>query len=153
MPEKWRHFSDLLAKKTSPILPMVIARPIFVLIMMACCVCSAARDDPSMGSAVRLDSYPQARCLDGSPMLYFVSDGFDTGTDKWVLWYEDGEICGSADECVSMSKTDQGSTKSDPDSTRFQYAYLSAQPDHNPIMFNWHKVSALLFRGRSRKHI
>jgi hypothetical protein len=77
------------------------------------CFCRSREDDTnsasgSVGSnwtAVRLldaAKPPQnARCLDGSPPLYYHSPGFDDGVDKWEIHMEGGAWCGDAQSCTT----------------------------------------------------
>ena len=41
-----------------------------------------------------------ARCLDGSPPLYYHSPGFGDGVDKWEIHMEGGAWCGDAQGCT-----------------------------------------------------
>ena len=42
-----------------------------------------------------------ARCLDGSPPLYYHSPGFDDGVNKWEIHMEGGAWCGDAQSCTT----------------------------------------------------
>ena len=66
-----------------------------------------------LASQVKLDqhTFPEAKCLDGSPPLYYVRDGWGSGKDSWVLYHEGMGFCGDDKSCLDRSKWAWGSSK------------------------------------------
>ena len=69
---------------------------------------------------IKID-YPDGKCLDGSLPAIYWKEG--TEKNKFILYFEGGGWCGSADgseaalkDCHGRSKTDLGSSKKYPDS-------------------------------------
>ena len=57
--------------------------------------------------------YPLARCLDGTPALYYLSPGYDSGKDKYFIFHQGGGFCDSDGDCLERAGTYLGSTSSD----------------------------------------
>ena len=53
-----------------------------------------------------------ARCLDGSPAVYYVSKGAHSGTHKFYLYHQGGGWCQDQDECAERALTPLGSSLS-----------------------------------------
>lgn len=84
--------------------------------------------------------YAKARCLDGSPGLYYFSPGSGDGINKFFIFHEGGGWCGSDTSFLERSKGNLGSTKSDPEQMDFEALgnlKFSRDPTTNPLMYNW----------------
>jgi O-palmitoleoyl-L-serine hydrolase len=98
-----------------------------------------------------LTDYPQARCLDGSPGVYYHHVGTGEGATKWYIHHEGGGWCFSWNDCrrrSSMDMTDKaengkGSSLFDiPTRVRVPSGapFLSTRLRNNPMMRHWNLV-------------
>ena len=85
-----------------------------------------------------------ARCLDGSPPLYYYSAGYGSGVDKWEIHMEGGAWCKSGDDCATW--WGYRSTLVDPDTmasgapnTPNSMGYFN-RTDPDNAMANWNYV-------------
>ena len=79
--------------------------------------------------------------LDGSPAARYIVRGAEA--NKWIIYQQGGGWCSSDVECLSRAATSIGSSKGYPNvsSTVMQeQAYLSNDPEVNPVFHNWTKV-------------
>ena len=116
-------------------------------VLLAAAAAAAAPPPPpgSNWTAFRLPDAakaPQnARCLDGSPPLYYHSPGFGDGADKWEIHMEGGAWCGGAQECTTWWGF--RSSLVDPDIEPPDYqavtGYFNRSLETNP-MANWNYV-------------
>merc|ERR1719162_843072 len=71
--------------------------------------------DPSFAQGYFLKAAAEgpenARCLDGTPALYYHRKGTGSGANKWFLSQQGGGWCYTEASCVSRSKGPLGSTK------------------------------------------
>lgn len=81
-----------------------------------------------------------AQCLDGSPPLYYYSEGQDDGINKWLIYLQGGAWCTSLENCYERSLTDLGSTFQDPPIMVLGGDYFSDEFYNNKLMYNWNKV-------------
>lgn len=73
---------------------------------------SASSDKPNIASAYWLDSYPEAKCLDGSPALYYMRNATSSSNrTKWVMHIQGGGWCSSPADCLLRSTSRLGSSK------------------------------------------
>ena len=107
------------------------------------------------------DPQKHAKCLDGSPPLYFLKRGFGDGANKWYVHHEGGGWCIGEEGCGLRGKgagesqvlveggpkvyTLLGSTEMLVDSMILDQAgggagYFSSDPEVNPSMYNWNHV-------------
>ena len=89
--------------------------------------------------------YPLARCLDGTPALYYLSPGYDSGKDKYFIFHQGGGFCDSDADCLERAGTYLGSTSSD-DPANNMYAKYAQENGmwrdvaQNPLMHNWNHI-------------
>eukprot|EP00928_Gymnodinium_smaydae_P004994 TRINITY_DN11718_c0_g2_i1.p1 TRINITY_DN11718_c0_g2~~TRINITY_DN11718_c0_g2_i1.p1 ORF type:complete len:415 (-),score=66.56 TRINITY_DN11718_c0_g2_i1:105-1349(-) len=81
-----------------------------------------------------------ARCLDGTPALYYHRSGSGSGANKWYVHQQGGGWCYDEIGCVARSKSSLGSTKGDKDTDDMNGGYFSMDPNVNPLMHNWNAV-------------
>lgn len=108
------------------------------------------------------NTYPLAKCLDGSQPGYYHSAGWGSGSDSWVIHTQGGGWCNSDSDCAGRAKSPLGSStswgKSGCDaSTRTSspvcYAdggdsgMISNSSATNPLLYNWNKVRACCMYG------
>ncbi|RZC75776.1 hypothetical protein C5167_000112 [Papaver somniferum] len=79
-----------------------------------------------------------AVCLDGSvPAIHF-SEGFESGTDNWLIHLEGGGQCSSLEECAGRTTNETGSSNF---MTPMGFAgILSRNKSRNPEFYNWNRV-------------
>ena len=111
------------------------------------------RDDPSFAQGYFLSdaaSGPDnARCLDGTPALYYHRAGTGSGANKWFLHQQGGGWCYDLASCVSRSTGSLGSTKADKNTSSLNSGYTSLDPRQNPLMYNWNSVEIRYCDGAS----
>eukprot|EP00931_Biecheleriopsis_adriatica_P120145 TRINITY_DN95279_c0_g1_i1.p1 TRINITY_DN95279_c0_g1~~TRINITY_DN95279_c0_g1_i1.p1 ORF type:complete len:414 (+),score=81.27 TRINITY_DN95279_c0_g1_i1:133-1374(+) len=90
-----------------------------------------------------------AKCLDGTPALYYHRKGTGSGSNKWFLWQQGGGWCYTEGACVARSKGSLGSTKQDKNNTSLDGGYFSVDPLQNPLMYNWNAVQLRYCDGGS----
>mmetsp|Transcript_7094 Transcript_7094/g.14333 ORF Transcript_7094/g.14333 Transcript_7094/m.14333 type:complete len:550 (-) Transcript_7094:148-1797(-) len=90
-----------------------------------------------------------ARCLDGTPGLYYMRPGFGSGVNKWLIHHQGGGWCQSLncteepcplDSCYVRSGGSLGSTKHDRDALILEGGYFDADPAINPSFYDWNIV-------------
>jgi len=89
------------------------------------------------------DDLAEAKCLDGTPALYYHRKGTGSGVNKWYVHQQGGGWCYDLDGCVERSKGSLGSTKADPPSVSLgggAGGYFSMDHKQNPLMYNWNAV-------------
>merc|ERR1712166_1041455 len=91
----------------------------------------------SLTEAHRADG---AKCLDGTPGLYYFRPGSGDGANKWYIHQEGGGWCESDESCLGRSKTRLGSSSSYTKTVSQNSGYFSIDPAVNPMMFNWNSV-------------
>ena len=103
-------------------------------------VAEHAGAQPQLASAIALDAYPMATCLDGSSARYYISRGAAHAT-SWLLFFEGGGFCGSVSDCRARSLTALGSTKNDTVTMRLDDRYyFSRETKANPLLAHAHHV-------------
>lgn len=73
----------------------------------------AAGDKPNIADGVWVTDDPEAKCLDGSPPIYYIrraAKGSPNAT-KWSFHIQGGGWCMSLDSCLSRASTRLGSSK------------------------------------------
>lgn len=103
----------------------------------------SATADNSTATATFLTEYVEstgARCLDGSPAVYYWRPGTGDGAKKWYLHQQGGGWCETWDDCLGRSKTGLGTSKGYPKTTNLKGGYFDPTPAVNPMMFNWNQV-------------
>ncbi|KAL1519519.1 hypothetical protein AB1Y20_023034 [Prymnesium parvum] len=81
-----------------------------------------------------------ARCLDGTPAIYYFRKGTGDGINKWYIHHQGGGWCESWDDCLSRSRGALGSSKGDAPQITMDGGYFSPSPNENPMMYNWNSV-------------
>lgn len=103
-----------------------------------------ANDHPAIAQGYFLKDAAEgpenAKCLDGTPALYYHRKGTGTGVNKWYLHQEGGGWCYDLNSCVERSKGPLGSTKADKPTMVVDGGYFSMDPKQNPLMYNWNAV-------------
>jgi len=90
-----------------------------------------------------------AKCLDGTPALYYHRKGTGSGANKWFLHQQGGGWCYSEESCVARSTGSLGSTKADKSTSALDGGYFSMDPNQNPLMYNWNAVELRYCDGAS----
>jgi hypothetical protein len=95
------------------------------------------------------DRAPNARCLDGSPAIYYFSPGFGDGVDKFYIHHEGGAWCTSVADCANRAKWNGvgglGGIGQDPEIisdpgccwSGLFVEYFKRNKKSNPIFYNW----------------
>jgi hypothetical protein len=89
-------------------------------------------------TAVPLNSYPLATCLDGSSGRYYLRPGAETR--KFFIFHEGGGFCGSEDDCAQRANTSLGSTVDDSPTMALTDSYFSRDEELSPLLWNWTHV-------------
>eukprot|EP00729_Bicosta_minor_P021954 gene21954-2793_t len=112
-----------------------------------------APTDPSFAQGYFLKNAAEgpdnARCLDGTPALYYHRKGTGSGANKWFLHQQGGGWCYDLGSCVGRSKGSLGSTKDDRNTSSLNSGYMSTDPAVNPLMYNWNAVELRYCDGAS----
>jgi len=111
-----------------------------------------ARDDPSFAQGYFLKdavTETNARCLDGTPALYYHRKGTGSGANKWFLHQQGGGWCYDLNSCVGRSHGSLGSTAKDKPTSSLNSGYTSLDPKTNPLMYNWNSVEIRYCDGAS----
>jgi hypothetical protein len=112
-----------------------------------------SRDDPTFAQGYFLkadaEGEANAKCLDGTPALYYHRKGWGTGANKWFLHQQGGGWCYDLESCVSRSKGSLGSTKADKPTSSLNGGYFSTDNVSNPLMWNWNAVELRYCDGAS----
>eukprot|EP00746_Dinoflagellata_sp_MGD_P016026 gnl/MRDRNA2_/MRDRNA2_135948_c0_seq1.p1 gnl/MRDRNA2_/MRDRNA2_135948_c0~~gnl/MRDRNA2_/MRDRNA2_135948_c0_seq1.p1 ORF type:complete len:383 (+),score=28.47 gnl/MRDRNA2_/MRDRNA2_135948_c0_seq1:96-1244(+) len=99
-------------------------------------------------TAVRLEP-GLARCLDGSPYLYYWQAG--SAAKKFFIYLEGGDECTTAAECASRAQSALGSSlrKYWPDELPLQPRgpHFSRDPRSNPLLHDWNFVFLIYCDG------
>lgn len=90
-----------------------------------------------------------AKCLDGTPALYYHRKGTGDGANKWYLHQEGGGWCYNLAGCKVRSRGPLGSTKADKPTSSLDGGYYSMDPKENPLMYNWNAVQLRYCDGAS----
>jgi hypothetical protein len=98
---------------------------------LALALAGAAAAAPAVLSGVRL---PGARCLDGSPYMYYISVG--SSAAKFLISHQGGGWCQTTDECVQRANTSLGSSTTWA-ATSTQGDIMDRNPAVNPLMADW----------------
>ncbi|KAL2635980.1 hypothetical protein R1flu_007459 [Riccia fluitans] len=80
-----------------------------------------------------------AVCLDGSPPAYYLDRGSGEGVDNWLIHFEGGGWCPTAEDCLNRAFTQLGSSRYMADEI-IMGGILSADPGVNPDFYNWNRV-------------
>ena len=101
----------------------------------------------SIFNRVVLPTSGEALCLDGTPGVYYVSEGLGDNKNKFVLYFEGGGWCGATtlastlESCYIRSQGDLGSSKNYPASYNLAGSgLLSGEKANNPAFYDWTRV-------------
>lgn len=97
---------------------------------------SGEQDDATL-VRINQSTFPQARCLDGSPGAYYVRKPLGIRRHSWVFVLEGGSFCSSFSSCRDRSLTDLGSSSRYPERWQLQEPYLSRSSRDNPLLHDW----------------
>eukprot|EP01084_Bolivina_argentea_P141557 248732_1 len=102
------------------------------------------------GTGIFLVNNKDAICLDGSPGLFYISEG--TESNKYVIFFQGGGICSGLSEppsgscfdaCYDRSQTGMGSTKDDAAWINMNVIggpVLNNDKNKNPLMADWNHI-------------
>jgi hypothetical protein len=90
-----------------------------------------------------------AKCLDGTPGVYYLQEGSGDGANKWYIHHEGGGWCESMDDCLSRSQGTLGSSSTYPQTANLGDGYFSTDAGVNPMMHNWNHVKMRYCDGAS----
>uniref|UniRef100_A0A0G4GUA8 Pectin acetylesterase n=1 Tax=Chromera velia CCMP2878 TaxID=1169474 RepID=A0A0G4GUA8_9ALVE len=101
--------------------------------------------DPNLGFPHFLEGVdPEAKCLDGSPALYYHRAGWGSGVNSWLLFHEGNGFCGDLDGCFNRAGSWAGSSKAESEKSRYnmtaQSFMFSLDSQMNPLLYNWNHV-------------
>lgn len=111
-------------------------------ILVACLLVVASCDSVFN---LKLLANSDAKCLDGSPGAYYVSEGSGVNRTKFVLYFEGGGWCGSKDlpstieSCYQRSLGTLGSSKTYPQTINGG-GMLSGNASANSLYYDWTRV-------------
>jgi len=112
-----------------------------------------AQGDPAFAQGYFLKDAAEgaggAKCLDGTPALYYHRKGTGSGANKWFLHQQGGGWCYDLASCVSRSKGSLGSTRFDKPTSSLNVGYFDLRPENNPLMYNWNAVELRYCDGAS----
>jgi len=90
---------------------------------------------------------PNAKCLDGTPGAYYVSEGSGLNKTKFLVYFEGGGWCGDGDlastieNCYVRSNTDLGSSKNYPKSYNLSgWGLLAGESNVNRLFYDWTRI-------------
>lgn len=100
------------------------------------------------------EKYPKAQCLDGSQGGFWLSPGFGSGKNKYIIHHQGGGWCIDMTDCYNRSKKYLGSSKTwetSPNCTagssaqpcktdEGDHGMLSRNPQVNPLTYNWNRI-------------
>jgi len=111
------------------------------------------REDPSFaqGHFLKEDAEgpDNAKCLDGTPPVYYHRKGTGSGANKWFLHQQGGGWCYDLNSCVGRAGGSLGSTKADRQNSSLNGGYFSTDQAQNPLMYNWNAVKLRYCDGAS----
>jgi len=81
-----------------------------------------------------------ARCLDGSPGVYYIRNGIFGGAKKWHIHHQGGGWCSNLGMCSARSKTIFGSSTTYPPRIPLGGGYFSMNSIINPMKHDWNIV-------------
>ena len=87
--------------------------------------------------------YPKALCLDGSPALYYLSQGSGTGAKKYFIYFEGGGWCFDKSSCMNRASSKLGSSLEDGPTRNISaedHVKFSRDPVQNPLMHDWNHI-------------
>jgi len=82
-------------------------------------------------TARSLESYPLAKCLDGTPARYYLSKG---DAKRVFVFFEGGGFCRNLTACRQRASSYLGSTARDPSSLVLDRPYFSRSPIASPLL-------------------
>ena len=97
----------------------------------------------SVSQKPRPRSQHQARCLDGSPAVYYMSKGSGAGEKKYMIFHEGGGWCSHGLACYRRSNKRLGSSVNDSETMDMSVAdhiKFSRNPQQNPLMYDWNHI-------------
>jgi Pectinacetylesterase len=114
---------------------------------------SGASCGPDAATKIVIDeeSFPEAKCIDGSRPVYYLRRGSGDGVNKWFVHFEGGGWCYDLAQCVHRTGTPVGSSSGYPnciDASNMKF-YLSGVQARNPMMYNWNTVHVRYCDGGS----
>jgi len=112
-------------------LPIAIAsRALFIF--MAHPVTSVVTGEPA--HAYTLSAYPRAKCLDGSPARYYLSQSAERPSSRVFVFFEGGGFCQSLSDCQARAMTRLGSTLQDPPTMTLDRLYFTRSLAASPLL-------------------
>ncbi|CAB9500212.1 Pectin acetylesterase [Seminavis robusta] len=88
-----------------------------------------------------LEEYEEAKCLDGSPGMYYYAPAASVASsNRWYIEMQGGGWCHSVVKCTERSKTSWGTTAHDNPTLRRAQPFFNDDPAINPLMHDWNKV-------------
>eukprot|EP00820_Chromera_velia_P015254 Cvel_25225.t1-p1 / transcript=Cvel_25225.t1 / gene=Cvel_25225 / organism=Chromera_velia_CCMP2878 / gene_product=hypothetical protein / transcript_product=hypothetical protein / location=Cvel_scaffold2828:17113-18582(-) / protein_length=490 / sequence_SO=supercontig / SO=protein_coding / is_pseudo=false len=101
--------------------------------------------DPDLAFPFFLDRVDtEAKCLDGTPALYYHRSGWGSGASSWLLFYEGNGFCDDLQSCAGRTEEWGGSSRAESEKSRYnitnQNFMFSRDPKLSPLLHNWHHV-------------
>eukprot|EP01041_Mallomonas_annulata_P000132 gene132-211_t len=83
-----------------------------------------------------------AKCIDGTPPVYYLRTGSGNGIRKWHVHFEGGAWCENFNTCSMRAKTTLGSSLRLPKCMTLPHwgTYLDANRFDNPLLYNFNTV-------------
>jgi hypothetical protein len=86
------------------------------------------------------EEYPTAKCLDGSPMGYYLRPSTTTASSKnWLLVLNGGGLCTHEADCQARTKTELGSSLYFKNETDLDFFSFTSSDAGNPFA-DWNMV-------------
>ena len=122
-----------------------------VLILVASLVAAAAAFGPSEPDIMTRHLLPDARCLDGSPGVYFYRASTNKSVTQWAIHLEGGGGCSSKKKCERRTKTRLGTSTLDKPTISSPNGFLSNNATSNPDFYQFNMVFVRYCTGDEHK--
>ena len=115
---------------------------LFVIVLCTLCFYFTSAKSPLKHenweyNKISLSDYPNARCLDGSPAVFYFQKG---EVDNFAVYHQGGGWCTDVADCYTRSKTHLGSSKHMQSQFYIPRGLFADEQEVNPIVYNWNKV-------------
>ncbi|GMI44578.1 hypothetical protein TrCOL_g9356 [Triparma columacea] len=97
----------------------------------------------------KLDAYPGAQCLDGTPGAYYIEKSSKAGNKRWQLFFEGGGWCYNDKDCANRALGQLGSSSDYPSTIGRQGGVASPDCDINPTFCEYNSVYLKYCDGNS----
>ena len=95
---------------------------------------------PGIVGYLKYVDHREAKCMDGSQSAYYLSSGFGSGSNKWLIFFQGGGWCYDIERCCTRLRTRLGSSLKYAKQMDMNQVYKSRVRSDNPLMYNWNIV-------------